>query len=1164
MPLELDHIVDVNEHGVRYKQSAQALHFQLAGKEFDIHPLNMPLYFGDVRSADQFNFLARTVSQLGVYFRHGLKNLPDHEDQENRSRRERKLKATHETQLALMALAPLLKLNRYSQCTRQEFLDVIEQVDRKIDEIFAAEDDDVINNALKTIIKNRLGRMATAAEAQDGANIDVTALHLYSDVVDLSEALLEGLQEKSVLEYDRRDTLTVRSDNLYKNVQKAKTYGRDPQNQRRGHGQALNDSNFGLFAPADNKTAHEEQQQEAGIQEEEYYFDPTHYGMDEASIVEYCDYLEAIEAKAVDPKEQVATLPAEAISYAAEVVDPEEGPTATVAAEASLVGDEKTSPTDLTQTEANRNQQETLAEQLKDERSKHKPVKAIATRSSWYRHRAGSNNLLVAGPAAFAIAGAVAGSFFPVIGTAIGAAIGAGVGYFAAATHHAIAVEEKKNGGYFVEPAKRLGAGLLAPLTYVVNAIEVAARPVIRWRQKALLGWGSTKHPKLELISSAASKLTLPDPQAAVENKRELAKDGVAKAAAQGSAKAKKPAVPVTAPAQLTLDTGGGFSSIPAATTLFTGHITRPLASFFASNPTGGLLLHASFWGPLGAITLLKAAGASHLSHIETALVKAYDYVSNMFSGSTSFVGSMWAWIVPGKFLELIILDPLLNPLKQTELFGHFFKKLETIKNDPHRRRDVLIAKQLMQTVLMLALTGAAANLAAPLIARAFKTLGMEVDFGSNPIGQAWNDVLVMTKGSALATSMMLFNNQPEHIMRDTTAVLANIMENHGEAGRKHVQNICDNLKKLQQLSPEAYDHLTPLQQADVRARFHDLKKVFGVELMYALVPGEKFGIRPPAPTNLLGKAVNWVVSVPIGICRGLRHPIAVGAPAVANFAAGILEFAAVIKQFASGLVSKVARGNIFTRQVAKRLPGFGGNEQEVADNLQAKYDNQRPEINWLLRPLKSWSHLQHRAQRSLTNLMHRCTAYAMAAGKNTLPRSPGLVEEELRGHGIEVSDGHPVFQGDGFGREPEPGREASPGPELAREPEEHSGPSRPSSPTASIATASTTVSSPLTGDASSTTTDLSPRELASPATNEERVPISQSAPVTSPSAIRRAVVERLWDSTRQAHPVSDQAASGPASYSTSTPLQQAAVEADAQSQSLPERGSQSLAAMGQ
>ncbi|PRP61022.1 hypothetical protein C7B72_24220, partial [Bacillus halotolerans] len=133
--------------------------------------------------------------------------------------------------------------------------------------------------------------------------------------------------------------------------------------------------------------------------------------------------------------------------------------------------------------------------------------------------------------------------------------------------------------------------------------------------------------------------------------------------------------------------------------------------------------------------------------------------------------------------------------------------------------------------------------------------------------------VLVMTKGSALATSMMLFNNQPEHIMRDTTAVLASIIKNHGEDGKKHVQNICNNLKKLQQLSPAAYASLSKIKKSQIRACFHDLKKVFGVELMYALVPGEKFGIRPPAPTNALGKVVNWAVSVPMGICRGLRHP---------------------------------------------------------------------------------------------------------------------------------------------------------------------------------------------------------------------------------------------------------------------------------------------------
>ncbi|ALA25737.1 hypothetical protein [Piscirickettsia salmonis] len=1096
MPLDLKRIVDISEHGeVRYKQSAPTLHFQLDKKDFGIHPLDMPLYFGDTTDKEQFNFLARTVSQLGVYFRHGLKNIPDREDQGNRRRRERKLKATHETQLALMTLAPLLKLNRYSQCTRQEFNAVIAQVRERIDKIFAG--DDVINNALKTIIEHRLDRIADAA-GEEG-NVDVTALHLYSDVVDLSEALLEGLQEKANLEYDNRDTRTVRRDNLYKNIQNAKDILRNPQHQRRGHGKALNRSNFGLFGPSSDKKAHEEQQEAADQEEEKetYYLNPAHYRISEANIAKDCDYLEAIGAQV---KEEIK--PAQDLEHTAKTsvdVDTEETPLL-----------KPSSTTDLTQAEANRDQQvdqqATLAEQLKDKRSEHEPTKASATRNSWYLHRAGANNLLAAGPAAFAIAGATIGTIFPVVGTAIGAIVGAGVGYLAAATHHAIAVEEKKNGGYFVEPAKRLAAGLAAPITYVVNAAEVAARPVIRWGQKALFGWGSTKHPKLEIVVRAGRKLDLelPDIQADEANRGEEP--------LLGPAKAKKPAVAVAVPTQLTLDTGGGFSSIPAATALFTRHIANPLAAVFRSNPTIGLFLHGFLWGPLGLITAFKAVGLSHLSHIELSVVKAYNYVSNMFSGSTGFVGSMWSWIVPGKFLELIILDPLVNPLKQTELFGHFFERLEEIKDDPHHRRDVFVAKQLMQTVLMLALTGAAANLAAPLIAEAFKAVGMEVDFGSNPIGQAWNNVLVMTKGSALATSMMLFNNQPEHIMRDTTAVLASIIKNHGEDGKKHVQNICNNLKKLQQLSPAAYASLSKIKKSQIRACFHDLKKVFGVELMYALVPGEKFGIRPPAPTNALGKVVNWAVSVPMGICRGLRHPIAVGLPAVANFVAGMLEFATVIKQ-SSGIATKVIRGNIFTRQVAKRLPGFGGNEQEVANNLRAKYDNQRPERNWLLSPLKSFSRAQHWVQRGLTNLMHRCTAYAMA-GKNTLPKSPDLAKEELKG--ITGLEGHPLIQGDGFGREPEPGRDQNHGPDLllaSAEPREpltassapgytsfagkgsaDSGPTAvtPPMPTASLAASQSEFAGNVSGDSisprsgtgpgvPSTSADLTAQILASP-----------------------------------------------------------------------------------
>ncbi|WP_395168299.1 hypothetical protein ACGP04_01645 [Piscirickettsia salmonis] len=1144
MPLKIDQIADVDDQGVRYKQSAPALQFKLAGKKFDIHPLEMPLYFGDVRSAEQFNFLARTVSQLGVYFRHGLKNLPGPEKGRTRARRERKLKATHETQLALMALAPLLKLNRYSECTRQEFNSAIEQVHRNIDEIFADEDDD-INNALKTIIKNRLERMATAAEGQAGANIDVTALRLYSDVVDLSEALLQGLQERSNLELAARGALRwrFRGDNLYANIQRAKVFVRDPQNQRRGHGQALNDSNFGLFGPPDNKTAHDEQQQEAAVQEEEQerYFDPTHYGMDEASIVEYCDYLGAIETKkAVDPKEQAATLPAETMEYAAE--------------ETPLL--EPRPAADLIQVEASHDQQETLVEQLKGERSKHNPTKATATKSSWYLHRAGANNLLVAGPAAFAIAGAFAGSFVPIIGTAIGAAIGAGIGYLATVGHHAIAVEKKKNGGYFIEPSKRLAAGLLAPIAYVVNAIEVAARPVIRWGQKALLGWGSTEHPKLELISSAASELTLPGAQADAQ----LDKGDIAEAPAQGSAKAKKPAAPVTAPAQLTLDTGGGLSSIPAAVAVFAKHVTDPLTSVFRSNPNIGVVLHAFLWGPLGAITALKAAGVSNLSHIELSLVKAYDYVSNTFSGSTGTLGAMWAWVVPGKILELVFLDNFVNPGKQTELFGRFFERLAHLENDPHHSQAAFAAKKLMQTVFMLALTGAATNLAAPLIAKAFKAVGMEVDFGSNPVGEVWNDILITTKGSALATSMMLFNNQPEHVMRDTTAVLANIMKKYGQdGGRQHVQNICNNLKKLQQLSPEAYNNLNPLQQADVRARFHDLKKVFGVELMYALVPGEKFDIRPPAPTNLLGKAVNWVVSMPIGICRAARHPIAVGLPAFANFVSGCAALGAVTKQFISGLSSKVIRGNTLMNWVGRVASG-GNNRQGVANNLLVKYDNQNPKISGIFSIPRYLSRVQHWVQRGLTNLMHRCTAYAMA-GKNTLPKSPGLAKEELKG--ITGLEGHPLIQGGGVGQEPKLDRKQNhgAGPELASA--EQPGSSRPSSPTASTATASTTTSSLLTGDGPrgdtpSTTPDLSPRDrgLASPSVSalgegdteltdgtafDASGPMLQpaltasSAPVTSPSTIRRAALEGEWKGTRaRTHSASDQAApAGSAPVST-------------------------------
>ncbi|MGJ3501079.1 hypothetical protein PsalN5692_00766 [Piscirickettsia salmonis] len=1133
MPLDLESIVDIDEHGgIRYKQSAPTLRFQLDRKDFDIHPLDMPLYFGDITDKEQFNFLARTVSQLGVYFRHGLKNIPDHEDRENRRRREKKLKATHETQLALMALSPLLKLNRYSQCTRQEFNSVIAKVRDRIDKIFAG--DDVINNALKTIIENRLERIADATGEAD--IIDVTALHLYSDVADLSEALLEGLQEKTNLEYDNRDTWTARRDNLYKNVQNAKDILRNPQHQRRGHGKALNNSNFGLFGPSPDKKAHKEQQEAADQKEEKetYYLNPAHYGIGEANIAKDCDYLKAIGAQA---KEEVK--PVQDLEHTAE----------------ARVGIEETSllkpnPTaDLTQAEANHgqqvDQQATLAELLKDKRKEHKPTKASTTRNSWYLHRAGANNLLAAGPAAFAIAGATIGTIFPVVGTAIGAIVGAGIGYLAAATHHAIAVEEKKNGGYFVEPAKRLAAGLAAPVTYVINALEVAARPVIRWSQKALLGWGSTKHPKLGIVVRAGRELDfeLPNTQADEADSR-------GEEPLPGPAKAKKPAVAVAVPTQLTLDTGGGLSSIPAATALFTRHIANPLAAVFRSNPTIGLFLHGFLWGPLGLITAFKAVGLSHLSHIELSVVKAYNYVSNMFSGSTGALGSMWAWVVPGKFLELIILDPLVNPLKQTELFGNFFKRLEEIKDDPHHRRDVFIAKQLMQTVLMLALTGAAANLAAPLIAEAFKAVGMEVDFGSNPIGQAWNNVLVMTKGSALATSMMLFNNQPEHIMRDTIAVLARIMATHQKDGPKHIRGICNNLKKLQQLSPEAYSHLTPLQQADVRACFHDLKKVFGVELMYALVPGEKFGIRPPAPTNALGKAVNWAVSVPIGICRGLRHPLAVGAPAVANFVAGALELAAVAKQFL-GIATKVIRGNIFTRQAAKHLPGFGGNEQEVADNLLAKYDNQQPKRKWLFSPLKSFSRAQHWVQRGLTNFMHRCTAYAMA-GKNTLPKSPGVVKAELKAHRIEVLDGHPVFQGDRLDREPEPGRDQSHDPELASA-DEQPGSSRPSS---------TTASSLLTGeDTPSTTPVPSPRSPASPSVSalgdaefagDREALTPQLAPVTTVTA--SALLNDLWDRAGQPHSDLAEAASGPSSYSTATLALQQAAEAETTrvSQSLP------------
>ncbi|QGP55840.1 hypothetical protein PsalMR5_03309 [Piscirickettsia salmonis] len=1133
MPLELDRIVDVDAHGVRYKQLAPALQFKLAGKEFDIHPLEMPLYFGDVRSADQFSFLARTASQLGVYFRHGLKNLPDPKNKTSRKRRERKLKATHETQLALMALAPLLKLNRYSQCTQHDFNEAIKDVKKRINEIFAAKDGDVINNALKTIIENRLKRIADAATGQSGGNIDVTALHLYSDVVDLSEALLQGLQERSNLELAARGALRwrFRGDNLYANIQRAKVFVRDPQNQRRGHGQALNDSNFGLFGP-------HEQQQEADVQEEEHYFDPTHYGMDEASIVEYCDYLEAVEVS------KNANKTAEQEEQAIFLATPE---------------------------------RETLAEQLKDERSKHRPTKAAVTKNSWYLHRAGENNLLVAGPAAFTIAGAALGTIVPVIGTAIGAIVGAGVGYLAAAAHHGIVVEGQKNGGYSGF-GTRLLAGLAAPVTYVINALEVAARPVVRWSQKALLGWGSIKHPKLELISSAASELTHSDPQTAVEDKKGLAKDEVAKAGAQGSAKAKKPAVPVTAPTQLTLDTGGGLSSIPAAVAVFAKHVTDPLTSVFRSNPNIGVVLHAFLWGPLGAITALKAAGLNNLSHIELSLVKAYDFVSSTFSGSTGTLGAMWAWVVPGKILELVFLDKFVNPGKQTELFGHFFERLAQLENDPHHSKSAFAAKKLMQTVLMLALTGAAANLAAPLIAEAFKAVGMDVDFGSNPVGEVWNDILITTKGSALATSMMLFNNQPEHIMRDTTAVLANIIENHGKGGKKHVQNICNNLEKLQQLSPEAYSRLTPLRQADVRARFHDLKKVFGVELMYALVPGEKFGIRPPAPTSLLGKAINWAVSVPIGTFRTFCHPITVGLPAVANFVSGCLALGAVTKQFVSGLSSKVLRGNTLMNWVGRVISG-GNNHQGVAENLLVKYDNQRPKVSGIFSIPRYLSRLQHSIQRGLTNLMHRCTAYAMA-GKNTLPKSPGVVKAELKAHRIEVLDGHPVFQGDRLDREPEPDTEAHPDPELAREPEPEPQPRSllddaqqrgSESPTAPTATASTTASPSLLsrGDTPST----SPRGHDNPFApglgdddtefaDDGRALTSQPVPATTVTA--SALLNDLCDGTRQ--PVPDQAAST-ASAPVSTPfLLQAAAEAESTkvSQSLPKRDSQSPAAMGQ
>ncbi|APS83920.1 hypothetical protein AVM71_12780 [Piscirickettsia salmonis] len=1009
MPLKIDQIADVDDQGVRYKQSAPTLHFQLDGKEFKLHPLEMPLYFGDITDKKHFNFLALAASKLGEYVRHGLETYP--EGEEDQKRRERKLAATLETQQALMALAPLLKLNRYSQCTGTELEQALQQVRDEINRIYPISDQGSqnyeINKALKEIIDHRLDKIQQAA-AQKQDPVDISPLHLYPHVVDLSEALLEGLQEKSNLEYDRRDTRTVHTDDLYESIQHAKVPPRDPFNQRRGHGETLNDSNFGLFHQPSSKTAQTEERiaadEQAGVKEEpEYYFDPAHYDMNSAGIAKYCDLLS-------QPKFEVQ----KPIAIAA-AADSEEHTTQTSAI--SLASE----------THVDKEERLSLAEQLKKRRANPTVTKKAAKKERYFdTNRAGSNDTLFKGPAAGAIAGALIGSAVPGLGTAVGAAIGAGIGWAASSIHHGASLKGVTRVSRAIQAATALP-------NYLLASLESGIRPLVRLGQDFARAFSTPDQRAYR--ARIVLELDLPD-----KNQEEsLPTDNTT-------------SIPVPAPTQLTLDMGESLSSIFVSIAAFTKGVADPLSSRFASNPTLGLFLQFAFAGTLGAGTALQAVGASHLNSAQATFLHLYNGVGNTFSGSTGPLAQGWAWLAPGKVAELLIADPLhclaTSNFRQSELFGHIARKIEAASDDPAQNAAAVAAKQALATAFTIALVGGAAHLAAPYLGEALKLVGMPPDMGSNEFGRLWNDILLLTKGSAIATSMMLFHNKPESVVRNTNEILNDILESYAkrdceEDGQQAVREILTNLRTLHTLSPEDYASLRPEKQREVQDCYNALKEVFGVELMHSLIPGEKVGIRPPAPANLLGRVLSWPVSVVSGAGRVIGDICTLSpgkslnrlAGSLTNAASGLLTFGAVLKNLVSRVISKPWRANVLTRQVAKRLPGFGGNEQEVADNLRAKYDNQRPERNWLLSPLKSWSRFQHWFQRGLTNLMHLCTARAMA-GKNTLPKSPGLVEAELKAQGIEVSDGHPVFQGDRLDREPEPGREAHPDPELAREPE--------------------------------------------------------------------------------------------------------------------------------
>lgn len=223
----------------------------------EIDLVDIPLYFGELHHDHHghYNYLAKVVSNIGAYLKQPP--LDDEATSADKERRQIKLLRCHLAQRRLMALKPLVKLERYGKCTVSELRKTLVELGNKIDrELFIGDYDDQPDNIHHSLDKSLRIHLHAHIEKitreqvngkGDSDEIDLRSVDLYSPCQEMVEAILDHLQRESTILGREREGLSS-GDRLYTFIQDSKAFVRDPANPRLSPSMPFEEGHFGQFS----------------------------------------------------------------------------------------------------------------------------------------------------------------------------------------------------------------------------------------------------------------------------------------------------------------------------------------------------------------------------------------------------------------------------------------------------------------------------------------------------------------------------------------------------------------------------------------------------------------------------------------------------------------------------------------------------------------------------------------------------------------------------------------------------------------------------------------------------------------------------------------------------------------------------------------------------